>query len=96
MAIYFRRNSGPEHVSHPALRDKLKIYLPPLHIKLGLIKLNVNEMNIERYGFSYLRQKFPQICEAKMKEVIFSGSQITELFEDQDFSTKLTSTKRRA
>jgi hypothetical protein len=48
MAIYFRRNSGPERVSHPALRDKPKIYLPPFHIKLDLIKLNVNEMNIER------------------------------------------------
>ena len=31
-----------------------------------------------------------------MKEGIFIGPQITQPFDDQDFSTKLTSTERRA
>jgi hypothetical protein len=31
-----------------------------------------------------------------MREGIFVGPQITQLFEDKDFSTKLTSTERRA
>jgi hypothetical protein len=88
--------AGRKNVAHPALGDKSKIYLPPLHIKLGLIKLSVKEMDTEREGFSYLRQKFPKIYEAKMKEVIVLGSQITELLEDQDFSTKLASTERTA
>jgi hypothetical protein len=48
MAIYFRKTAGQKNVSHSALRDETKICLPPLHIKLGLIKLNVNEMEIER------------------------------------------------
>jgi len=30
-----------------------------------------------------------------MKEGIFIGTQCTQLFEDQDFSTKLNSTERR-
>jgi hypothetical protein len=31
-----------------------------------------------------------------MKEGIFVGPQITQLFEDQDFSTKLNDTEKRA
>jgi hypothetical protein len=53
-------------------------------------------MGKESEGFAYWRQKFPKICEAKMKEGIFVGPQITQLFEDQDFSTALNSTERRA
>ena len=34
--------------------------------------------------------------EAKMKEGIFIGPQIKQLFKDQDFSTKLNTTERRA
>jgi hypothetical protein len=50
----------------------------------------------ESERFAYLGQKFPKVSEAKMKERIFVGPQITQLFNDQDFSTKLTSTGRRA
>ena len=52
-------------------------------------------MDKESEGFAYLRQKFPKVSEARMKEGIFFGPQITQLFDDQDFSIKLTSTKRR-
>jgi len=53
-------------------------------------------MDKESEGFAYLRQKFPKVSEVKMKEVIFVGPQITQLFDDQDFSTKLISAERRA
>ena len=36
---------GEKNVVHRALVDKTKIYLPPLHIKLGLIKIFVKAMN---------------------------------------------------
>ena len=51
-------------------------------------------MNKERVCL--FRQKFPKISEAKKKEGIFIGPQITQLFEDQDFSKKLNSTEWRA
>jgi len=35
-------------------------------------------------GFTYLRQKFRNISGFRMKEGIFFGPQITQLFEDQD------------
>jgi hypothetical protein len=42
-------------VVHPALEDKSKIYLPLMHIKLGLIKITVKVMDKESDGFAYIR-----------------------------------------
>jgi len=55
-------------VAHSALRDKSKICLPLLHIKLGLTKISVKVMHKESKEFAYLRQKFPKISEANMKK----------------------------
>jgi hypothetical protein len=70
--------------------------LPPLHIKLGLIKNLVKAMNIEGDGFNYLRQKFPRISEAKMKEGIFVGPQVRKLFKDDNFKSQLSAVEARA
>jgi hypothetical protein len=40
-------------------------------MKLGLIKIFVKVMDKESEGFAYLKQKFPKISEAKIKERIF-------------------------
>jgi hypothetical protein len=60
-------------VVHPALMDKSKIYLLPLHIHVGLIKLSVKAMDKQSEDFAYLRKKFPKISWAKMKEGIVFG-----------------------
>jgi hypothetical protein len=52
-------------------------------------------MDKKREGFPYLRTKLPKISEAKMKEGIFVGPQIKQLFKDHDFSTELNATERR-
>jgi hypothetical protein len=49
----------------------------------------------ESEGFDYLRQKFLKIHEAKKKDGIFFGPQITQLCEDNEFNKKLHSTDRR-
>jgi hypothetical protein len=54
----------------------------------------VKTVDKESKGFAYIRQKFSRISEAKMNEGIFVGPQIKQLFEEQDFSTKLNSTER--
>jgi len=87
---------GQKNVAHPALVDKLKIYLSPLHIKLGLIKISEKAMDKESEGSGYVLPEFPKVSEAKKEAGIFVGLQITQLFEDQDFSRKLDSTERRA
>jgi hypothetical protein len=53
-------------------------------------------MDKESEGFAYFRQTFSKLSEDKMKGGIFVGPQVTQLFEDQDFSTKLNYTERRA
>jgi hypothetical protein len=76
-------------VAHPDLVDKSRIYLPPSHSELRLIKISVKTMAEEREEFAYLRQKFPKTSEAKMKAGIFVGPHMKQLFDNQYFSTKL-------
>jgi hypothetical protein len=65
-------------------------------MKLAFIKIFVKMTDKEREDFAYLRKKIAKISEAKMKEGIFVGPQIKQLFEDQDCSTKSDATDRRA
>jgi len=46
-------------------RRSKKIYLPPLHIMLGLIKISVKAMDKLSGGVAYFRQKFPQIIKTR-------------------------------
>jgi len=59
--------------------------LPPLHIKLGLMKNFVKAMDKARLAFQYIRDKFPRISGAKVKEGVIIGPQIRELLEDSAF-----------
>jgi hypothetical protein len=49
----------------------------------------VKAMNQEEATFSYLRQNFPRISEAKLKEVIFIGPQIGDFIKDEYFDKLL-------
>ena len=68
--------SGERSVKNQPLVDRDKILLPPLHIKLGLIKNFVNAMNKRGKGFEYSREKFPKLSDDKLKEGIIFGQQI--------------------
>jgi hypothetical protein len=80
--------------AYPASGDKSEIFLPALHFKFIWIKMSVTAMDKERERFAYLRKIIPKVSEAKIG--IFFGPHITQLFDDQYFSTKLTSTEIRA
>ena len=69
--------------------------MSPLYIKLGLKKKSVKAMDELSIEVAYLREKFPTIHEAKMKERIFAAPQITQLFEEKDFGTKLNFKERK-
>jgi len=62
---------GKINVVNPPLVHPEKIYLPPLHIKLGLMKNFVKDMDKTSHGFQYVRNKFPNVNDAKIKEGIF-------------------------
>ncbi|GBM29585.1 hypothetical protein AVEN_130070-1 [Araneus ventricosus] len=67
-----------------------KIFLPPLHVKLILMKNFVKAMDCGGSEFQYLRLKFPKVSEAKIKEGIFVGPQFRQLVQDPMFESKLT------
>jgi hypothetical protein len=80
---------GKESVKYDPLVESTKVLLPPLHIKLGLIKNFVRGMNKDGTGFQYLKSKFSKISDAKLMAGIFIGPQIREVLCDQGFSDVL-------
>jgi len=63
------------NVENQQLVEPSQILLPSMHLKLGLMKNFVKAMNQES-AFTFLRETFPRLSEAKFKEVIFIGPQI--------------------
>ena len=87
---------GSHNVQEPPLVERQKVLLPPLHIKLGLMKNYVKALNPDGATFKYLEEKFPKISEAKIKAGIFVGPQIRELFRDTQFTSKMTGLESHA
>jgi hypothetical protein len=88
---------GKHNVKYKALVDKEKIYLPPLHIKLGLMKNFVKALDFNGAGFAYITEKFKAVLtEAKLKAGVFVGPQIRELMQDSVFPSKLKAKERAA
>ena len=50
-----------------------EILLPPLHIKLGLMKNFVKALDKTKAGFKCLYENFPRLSEAKFKQGVFVG-----------------------
>jgi len=71
------------NVENQPLVEKSKILLPSMHFKFGLMKNFVKAMNQEEASFTYLREKFPRLGEAKLKGYIFIGPKIRELIKDE-------------
>ncbi|UYV84905.1 hypothetical protein LAZ67_X003948 [Cordylochernes scorpioides] len=88
--------AGYKNIANLPLIDSENIYLPPLHIKLGLKKNFVKAMDRNASGFAYLKQKFSSISEAKIKEGIFVGPQIRELQQDGNFQNSLNEVEAAA
>lgn len=89
-------NVGRHNVIRTPLIQPSNYLLPPLHIKLGLIKQYVKALDKDGDCFQYLRGKFPAISDAKLKEGIFNGPQIRTLFQDTNFPGTMNDTERAA
>ncbi|XP_048852601.1 uncharacterized protein LOC125720773 [Brienomyrus brachyistius] len=59
---------GCKNIAHEPLVHRDKILMPPLHIKLGLMKNFVKRLDNDSAAFHHLRDKFPELSEAKVKE----------------------------
>ena len=58
---------GQPNVLRQPLVDRNKILLPPLHIKLGLVKQFVTAMDFGGEAFQEIRLMYPKMTEAKLK-----------------------------
>ncbi|GBN74412.1 hypothetical protein AVEN_219035-1 [Araneus ventricosus] len=72
---------GVKNEKNEPLSASEKILLPPLHIKLGLMKNFVKAMDCGGSGFQYIRLMFPKVSETKIKEGIFVGPQFRQLMK---------------
>lgn len=70
---------GVKNVTNAALVDPQKVILPPLHIKLGIMKQFVKALDKSSPCFQYIASKFPHLSDAKVKEGTFDGPQIRKL-----------------
>ena len=71
--------AGDKNVTNEPLVPRDKIILPPLHIKLGLIKQLVKAVDKDGDCFRYICQSFPVLSLEKLKAGIFDGPDIQKL-----------------
>ena len=84
---------GEHSLKENPLVDMNKVLLPPLHIKLGLMKNFVKALHKNGAAFQHLSTAFPGLSAAKLKEGIFVGPQIREVMNDTDFEENITDEK---
>ena len=87
-----RKDFSPEQLSvkHVPLVNLEQVFLPPLHIKLGLIKNFVKAVSDESEGFLYLKRKFAGILsDGKLKAGIFIEPLTRDSLLDPVFTSKL-------
>ena len=82
--------AGERNIIHQPLVTTEKIILPPLHIKLGLMKQFVTALNTDGACFRYLCSAFPGMSMEKIKAGIFNGTQIRQLIKDSQFARHMT------
>jgi len=73
-----------------------KVLLPPLHIKLGLLKQFVKALDFKGETFQGVRAMFPKLSDAKLKSRKFVGRQITTMFKSRILEEKMTVTEKSA
>lgn len=87
---------GSKNIINESLVNPSKILIPPLHIKLGLMKQFVKALDKTGQCFLYLQTKFPKISEGKIKAGVFDGPQIRTLFKDPILINKMDDLEKSA
>nr|CAI5835337.1 unnamed protein product [Callosobruchus analis] len=87
---------GEKNVIKDALVEREKIILPPLHIKLGLMKQFVKALDKDGPCFKYIGVKMPQLSTEKLKAGIFDGPQIRQLIKDPAFKNSMNEVEGEA
>ena len=76
------------NIINKTLIAREKILIPPLYMKLGLMKQFTEAM--DRDGcFNYLYRVFPRLTIEKLKAGIFDGPQIRQLINNTEFENSM-------
>ena len=94
--VKISRTLGHKNISKRALVDLSKVILPPLHIKLGLMKQYVKALDKQSACFLYIFNKFPKLSSENVKEGIFVGPQIRQFMNDEQFQSTMTYVEKSA
>ncbi|QQP48679.1 Uncharacterized protein FKW44_009061 [Caligus rogercresseyi] len=80
---------GARNIIHEPFVDREKILIPPLHLKLGLMKQFTRALDKDGRCFNYLCRAFPRLTSEKVKAGIFDGPQIRKLIKDTEFQNSM-------
>lgn len=79
------------------LVDPKDVILPPLHIKLGLVKQFIKKLKHQSKAFLHLKNNvFPRLSEAKLNEGVLNGPQIRKMIKDPKFEDLLNVVEKKA
>ena len=76
---------GEKNVKNIALNNPKKVLLPPLYIRIGLIKQFVKAWYKDGAALKYLQNLFPKLSGAKVKGGIFIGPQVKLILKFDEF-----------
>ena len=88
--------TGEKNIVNNPLVNRKNIILPPLHIKLGLMKQFVKALDRSGDCFGYICSTFLGLSSEKKKAGIFDGPQIRTLLRNQYFVTTMTVVEAQA
>ncbi|GFV07786.1 uncharacterized protein TNCV_4288161 [Trichonephila clavipes] len=81
---------GTKNVINKPSVSQDRIILPPLHIKLGIMKQLVKALDKSGECFNFLSRKFPGLSIEKLKAGIFDRPQTGQLVKDSNFVKSMT------
>ena len=82
--------SGTKNIIHGPLVSWDKIILPPLNIKLGLMKQYVRGLDKDEHFFRNLCSAFPGLSKEILKAQISDGPKIEKMSRDKDYMASMT------
>ncbi|XP_039440776.1 uncharacterized protein LOC120421613 isoform X4 [Culex pipiens pallens] len=87
---------GINNVKWAPLVQQENILMPPLHIKLGLMKQFVKALPANSEPFKFLKNMFPRLTEGKITAGVFTGPQIRAVFSKDEFKKMLNMDQKNA
>ncbi|GBM80540.1 hypothetical protein AVEN_12470-1 [Araneus ventricosus] len=86
---------GEKNVINITLVPPEKVLLPPLHIKLGLMKQFIKSVPKDGECLRYLCSKFPKLSEAKLKERVFTAPTYENCYPIPSFQKQWGTKKKK-